>query len=66
MERTAGDWTMEGVKPVTLMRLRTLRCAYLKANLHTLISENEYKALLICQAICDSIESGKVVSVPQE
>jgi phthalate 4,5-cis-dihydrodiol dehydrogenase len=27
---------------------------------------DEYKALLICQAIVDSIESGKVVSVPQE
>ena len=27
---------------------------------------DEYKALLICQAIIDSIETGKVVSVPQE
>jgi len=27
---------------------------------------DEYKALLICQAIVDSIESGKVVDVPQE
>jgi len=27
---------------------------------------DEYKALLVCQAIVDSIETGKVVSVPQE
>lgn len=27
---------------------------------------DEYKALLVCQAIMDSIETGKVVSVPQE
>ena len=27
---------------------------------------DEYKALLICQAIIDSIETGRVVSVPSD